>query len=145
MNTLNFYAEKPPFMNISLHKDVTKRQAIGALAVASSSSHSSSIAAGGLIGGAIGLVADALVEDTNYTMITDVRIVEKSKVKFKTVESANLHNGSAGSTNTKLTKMDNKKRYQTRIVSNANKMNLKFSEAEPALVDGLTSSISGVF
>ena len=26
MNALNFYAEKPPFMNISLHKDVTKRQ-----------------------------------------------------------------------------------------------------------------------
>ena len=26
MNALNFYAEKPPFVNISLHKDVTKRQ-----------------------------------------------------------------------------------------------------------------------
>ena len=26
MNALNFYAEKTPFMNISLHKDVTKRQ-----------------------------------------------------------------------------------------------------------------------
>ena len=28
MNALNFYAEKPPFMNVSLHKDVTKRQAL---------------------------------------------------------------------------------------------------------------------
>ena len=27
MNALNFDAEKPPFMNVSLHKDVTKRQA----------------------------------------------------------------------------------------------------------------------
>ena len=30
MNALNFYAEKPPFMNISLHKDVTKRQPLDA-------------------------------------------------------------------------------------------------------------------
>ena len=28
MNALNFYAENPPFMNISLHKDVTKRQVV---------------------------------------------------------------------------------------------------------------------
>ncbi|WP_422491663.1 complement resistance protein TraT, partial [Endozoicomonas sp. ALE010] len=36
------------------------------------------------------------------------------------------------------------KKYQTRVVSTANKVNLKFEEALPELKKGLSNSISGL-
>ncbi|MCE0492862.1 complement resistance protein TraT [Vibrio salinus] len=119
--------------------------ALGALAVASSTSNSGSIIAGGLIGSAVGFIGDSLVEDINYSLITDVRIVEKSDQSISVVSKSNLQNGNANMTNTNYKTTTDKKRYQTRIVSNANKVNLDFDEARPALIDGLTTSISGLF
>ena len=49
--------------------------AIGALGGAAFTNSSRSLAAGGLIGGAIGLVADSMVEDVNYAMVTDIQIL----------------------------------------------------------------------
>ena len=37
------------------------------------------------------------------------------------------------------------KRYRTRVMSKANKVNLEFEEAAPDLVAGLTRSIAGIF
>lgn len=37
------------------------------------------------------------------------------------------------------------KTYQTRVVSSANKVNLEWVEAAPALRTGLTRAISGMF
>ncbi|MBF4374147.1 complement resistance protein TraT [Vibrio anguillarum] len=119
--------------------------ALGALATGAFTSHNNTLAAGGLIGATVGLVADAIVEDVNYAMITDVQIVEKTDQQVQTTEQANIKSGSSSSTQTTLTTLDNKKRFQTRILSNANQVNLEFEEAKPALVDGLTTSISGVF
>ena len=41
--------------------------------------------------------------------------------------------------------MSDWKTYQTRIVSVANKMNLEFDEAVPALRQGLSQSLAGLF
>lgn len=71
----------------------------------------------------MGFLADNLVEDVNYSMITDVQIVEKT----------------ARGADAAL------KRYRTRVVSNANKVNLAFEEARPVLVEGLVTSLSGIF
>jgi hypothetical protein len=119
--------------------------ALGALATASMTSHGNTIAAGGLVGAAVGLVADAMVEDVNYAMITDVQIVEKTDQEVTTSEQANLKNGTAGTTNTVINSKAYMKRFQTRILSNANQVNLDFEDARPALVDGLSQSISGIF
>lgn len=119
--------------------------ALGALATGAFTSHGNTLAAGGLIGATVGLVADSMVEDVNYSMITDVQIVEKTEQNVQTIEKANIKNGSSSSTQTTLATTDNKKRYQTRIISNANQVNLEFEEAKPVLLDGLTTSISGVF
>ena len=119
--------------------------AVSALATASMTSHSNTIAAGGIIGAAVGLVADAMVEDVNYAMITDVQIVEKTDQAVTTSEQASLKNGSAGTTNTVVDSKVFMKRFQTRILSNANQVNLDFEDAKPVLVDGLSQSISGIF
>ena len=38
----------------------------------------------------------------------------------------------------------NQHKYQTRVVSNANKVNLKFEEAKPVLEDQLAKSIANI-
>ena len=105
-------------------------------------------AAVGLAGAAIGFLGDALVEDTVYVMVTDLQIRERpleGEVVTQTQE-ASLAQG----TSTKV-KQDIKggkvkwKTYRTRIISTANKMNLKFEEARPALEKALARSISGIF
>lgn len=118
---------------------------LAALAVAANTSHSNSIAGAGLIGAAIGFAADAIVEDVNYTMITDIRVVERTTNKVVNNDVAALSNGNAGTLNSSSSTEEYLKRYQTRIMSNANKVNLDFTEAQPALIDGLTTSISGLF
>lgn len=91
---------------------------VNGAAVGSLSGNSNVALAGGLVGGVAGLVADSLVKDVNYTMITDLQITEHAN---------KLH------------------RYKTRVVSNANKMNLTFSTARPALEAGLVHTLVGIF
>ncbi|WP_019250688.1 complement resistance protein TraT, partial [Yersinia pestis] len=42
------------------------------------------------------------------------------------------------------TQTGNKHQYQTRVVSSANKVNLKFEEARPVLEDQLAKSIANI-
>ena len=118
---------------------------LAALAMASHTSSNSSIIGAGLVGSAVGFVADNMVEDVNYGMVTDVQVVEQTDQKIQTKQTAHLANGIGGSTNTNVETTENKKRYQTRILSTADKVNLKLEEAEPALVDGLATSVAGIF
>lgn len=74
----------------------------------------------GLIGGATGLALDAITEDTQYMMVTEVLVTE---------------------TPTKVSK----KEHNTQVYSIANKMNLKLEEAVPALESELERAISNIF
>jgi hypothetical protein len=84
------------------------------------SGHSDAVIAGALVGAALGGLANAATQDVTYSVITDVQITEKK---------------SGGGT----------QKHQTRIASTANKVNLKFEQAEPELVAGLARSIAGIF
>jgi hypothetical protein len=119
--------------------------ALGALAAASSTNHSNTVVGAGLIGAAVGFAADSLVEDVNFAMVTDVRVVEKTAQTVASTETSKLSNGIGNLSNTILTRDTDKRRYQTRVVSTANKVNLDFEEAKPELVDNLTTSITGLF
>lgn len=115
---------------------------VGALA----SNDGKGMLAGALIGGAVSTIADALVKDIVYTAITDVQISEKvfgSSVEEKT--KSKLKQGTSGSSKLKSIKTVNWKKYQTRIVSTANKANLKFEEAAKPLREGLARTIAGIF
>lgn len=106
-----------------------------------------SMLAGGIAGGLIGLAADSLVKDVNYTMITDVQISEragKGAVVHEQFNSA-LKNGSSSSTHQVSSKQSDYQRYRTRIVSNADKVNLKFAQAKPMLEQGLVKTLAGIF
>ncbi len=84
----------------------------------------------GLAAGLVGMAADAMVEDVNYTMITDVQIAERTKATVTTDNVAALRQGTSGAKIQTSTETGNQHKYQTRVVSNANKVNLKFEEGE---------------
>ncbi|QOP42525.1 conjugal transfer protein TraT [Sulfurimonas sediminis] len=105
-------------------------------------------AAIGLAGAALGFLGDALVEDTVYVMVTDLQIRERpleGEVVTQT-QQASLAQGSSTKVQQDIKGGKVKwKTYRTRIISTANKMNLKFDEARPVLEKALARSIAGVF
>ncbi|MCP4553049.1 MAG: conjugal transfer protein TraT [Bacteroidetes bacterium] len=107
-----------------------------------------SIRNAGLAAGVLGFIADAMVEDTFYSMITDIQVRERPLTGENIIQQQNT-NVSQG-TGTELTQTTtggkvNWKIYRSRIISTANKVNLKFDEAQRELENGLIRSISGVF
>lgn len=98
----------------------------------------------GLATGLIGMAADAMVEDINYTMITDVQIAERTRTSVRTDNVAALRLGTSGSKIQTSTETGNQHKYQTRVVSSANQVNLKFEEAKPHLEDQLAKSIANI-
>ena len=103
--------------------------------------------AGALIGGVATTVANAAVKDSYYTAITDIQISERTKNGQKVVNRSkhNLQQGKSGGTISMTEEINDRKRYQTRILSSANKVNLKWEDAAPELVKGLVRSVSGIF
>ncbi len=102
--------------------------------------------AGGLVGATAATVANAAVEDVTYSIVTDVQISRRTDEDIKVTEKTkqNLTQGTSGTRQVTATETTDMKRYQTRIISTANKVNLEFKKAEPELVDGLVHSISGI-
>ncbi|MBA2710135.1 MAG: complement resistance protein TraT [Tatlockia sp.] len=103
--------------------------------------------AGGIAGGLIGLAADSLVKAVNYTMITDLQLSERVGAGVRVHEqfSAALANGNSSASYQTSTKESHYQRYRTRIVSNADRVNLSFAQARPALEQGLIKTLSGIF
>lgn len=118
--------------------------ALGAGITAYNSSSAGATLGVGLAAGLVGMAADAMVEDINYTMITDVQIAERTKAVVTTDNVAALRQGTSGSKIQTSSEQGNQHRYQTRIVSNANKVNLKFPEAQPVLEDQLAKSVANI-
>lgn len=98
-----------------------------------------------LIGAGIGFVADSLVEDVSYSIVTDVLISEKTDSEIKSKTTASLKTGRKNNIEQTNTKKTNVQKYQTKIVSSANKVNLKLADAIPELVGNLSRSIVGIF
>lgn len=118
--------------------------ALGAGITAYNSTSGGAILGVGLAAGLAGMAADAMVEDTNYTMVTDLQISERSKATVTTDNIAALRQGNAGVKVQTSSEEGNRMKYQTRVVSNANKVNLKFEEAKPVLEAQLAKSVAGI-
>ena len=105
------------------------------------------MATGALIGGLGEVIAGSMVKDVYYSIITDVQVKERlAEGKTATLNSNHANKqGTSGSENVTFTDRVDMKTYQTRVVSSANKMNLEWNEAAPALRAGLTRAIGGMF
>lgn len=101
-----------------------------------------------VIGALVGVLAESLVEDTLYTMVTDLQLRERPRDNEVMMQQQN--ESSTQGSSTTVTQKSNRnsvewKTYHTRIVSTANQANLDFEDALPLLEDGLIRSISGFF
>lgn len=118
--------------------------ALGAGITAYNSSSGGAILGVGLAAGLAGMAADAMVEDVNFTMVTDLQISERSKATVTTDNVAALRQGTSGVKVQTSSEAGDRMKYQTRVVSNANKVNLKFEEAKPVLEAQLAKSVAGI-
>lgn len=101
---------------------------------------------GALLGAAASGIADAYVQDTTYTIVTDLQVSERTPgTVVSQSEQASIAQGSSGTITQSSSSTSDRKRYRTRIVSTANKVNLDWPEAAPQLVAGLSRSIAGIF
>ena len=98
-----------------------------------------------LIGAGIGFVADSLVEDVSYSLLTDILITEKTSAPVKTKTTAKLKTGKNNKIEQESKTNINRQKYQTKIISSANKVNLKLERAIPELVSNMSKSIAGIF
>lgn len=57
----------------------------------------------------------------------------------------NLKQGIGGTEQQTSSEVTKNKKYRTRVVSTANKANLDYEEAVPALTQGLTQALAGLF
>ena len=107
----------------------------------------------GLLAGAAGFIADALVEDVYYTFVMDIELRERPLEGDIYSNSTSNRAIGAVSTQNKAIRNVNKSSVQrgenykwiiheTRIVTTANQMNLKLEEAIPAVQDKTALSLT---
>lgn len=121
--------------------------ALGVGVAAATGGDGQSMIAGGVLGGVGATVVDSLVTDTTYTLITDVQIslkLPKGENATTSTTSA-TQSGSATQTVIHVSGQSHSMQYRTRIMSVADKVNLSFDTAKPALLNELASSIANIF
>lgn len=121
--------------------------AIGGLAGGSYATAGIGAGAGALVLGGAEMVTGALVKDVLFMVVTDVQVVEKAAegVIVRQDNQQDLKQGIGGSQQQTSSEVTKYKKYRTRVVSTANKANLDYEEAAPALTQGLTRSLAGLF
>ena len=105
------------------------------------------IGIGAAVGAVVGLVANTMVKDIYYTMVTDVEIRQRPTIDESI--SQNESNYSEQGTTSTISQNVNTanaqwKIYRTRVVSTANQVNLDFEEAQTEISKGLAKSLSGL-
>ncbi len=106
---------------------------------------------GGLLGGVAAsgasLVANSLVKDVTYMLVADISIREKAAqgvlVRKDTKIEAKVSD--AGSSQQRVSEVSDKKEYRTRIVTTANKANLKLEDAQSLMFDKTAYAMAGFF
>ncbi|MDO4690328.1 MAG: complement resistance protein TraT [Fusobacterium sp.] len=99
----------------------------------------------GLAAATISTIADALVKDINYAMVTDILITEKTGKTVSVTTKNVVKQGTSGARTSTSSESTNVDKYSTRVLSIANKVNLKFEDAVPVLEEELVNVLSGIF
>lgn len=117
----------------------------GAIANARNGNVGTGAVVGGLLGAGVEMVAGSLTKDVTFSIVTDIQVAEKTGEKVSQSSQSNLKQGKSSSVSQSSSTTTNRKKYQTRISSTANQVNLKFEEALPSLEEGMAKSIAGIF
>ncbi len=103
--------------------------------------------AGGLVGGAAEFISGSLVKDVTYMLVCDVQIKERAAngaiVRRDTQVDTKVSD--KGSSRQTVSEVSDRKEYRTRIVTTANKVNLKLEEATSLMFDKTAYAMAGFF
>ena len=104
-------------------------------------------AAGGLLVGAGSFIANQMVKDVTFMLVTDIRITHKfRKGTYGRKDSkVSLKAGSTGSSSQRVSEVTNALEQTTRVVTTANQANLELIEAQPEMFRKHSYAISGFF
>ena len=120
---------------------------VGAGVSAVTGGSADNIGIGAAVGAVAGLIANNMVKDIYYSMITDVEIRQRPAINEKIVQVEDNYS-EQGTTSTVSQNVNTNdvqwKIYRTRVVSVANQVNLQFEEAQPELQKGIAKSLSGL-
>lgn len=121
---------------------------VGASTAAVAGGEPGTVGALGLAGAAVGFLADAFVEDVYYSFIVDVEMRERP-LEGDTYGTTQTTNYRVGTNTSRVSGGQRGKNYKwyiykTRVVTIANKMNLKLEEALPLVQDKTASSLAEV-
>ncbi len=104
-------------------------------------------ATGAAVAGAADFISGALVKDVTYMLVCDVQIKERTKhgaiVRKDTQVDTKVSD--AGSSRQTISEVSNQKEYRTRIVTTANKVNLKLEQAQDTMFKKTAYAMSGFF
>lgn len=103
--------------------------------------------AGGVVGAGVDMISGALVKDVTYMLVCDVQIKERTKNGATVQRATDISTkvSDDGYTNQQVNETSNMKEYRTRIVTTANKVNLKLEEAAPSIYSKTAAAMSGFF
>lgn len=104
-------------------------------------------AAGGLLGAGVDMVSGALVKDVTYMLVVDVQVKERAKAGIVVTRDTSIKTkvSDDGAVYQSATETSDQKEYRTRIVTTANKVNLKLEEAAPVMYEKTAAAMSGFF
>lgn len=94
---------------------------------------------------AVSWIADSAIKNVTYSVITDVQISVKTYGVVNNKQQSNLKQGTSTVQSQTYSSSNNWLRYQTRVGTVAEQVNLKFSEAKPTIVKQLSKEISNIF
>lgn len=122
--------------------------ATGALVGAMSSDNAmQGAAAGGLIAGGASFLANSFVKDVTYMLVTDILITHKLREGTfgrKDIK-VDLKQGSTGTSSQRVSEVTDALEQTTRVVTTANKVNLKLDDAKSEMFRKHSYAISGFF
>jgi len=100
---------------------------------------------GAIVGGLAEVIANSLVAAVTYVVVADIQLSEYSEKLIHQRETGNMNQGDSAQVYQSSRDESHWKRYRTRVVATAVKVNLAFEEARPALEENLARSIAGMF
>ena len=102
---------------------------------------------GGVLGGAMELVSGSLVKDVTFMLVADIQIQEKAKkgVYVRKDSKIDAKISDAGSSRQTFSEVGTRKEYRTRVVTTANKANLKLEEAQELMFKKTAYALAGFF
>lgn len=103
--------------------------------------------AGAVVGGATDLISGALVKDVTYMLVCDIQIKERAKTGVIVTRDTSITTkvSDNGGVYQSSSEQSNQKEYRTRIVTTANKANLRLDDAREAMYQKTSAAIAGFF